>query len=404
MREWVRGRFVASVVARARATTPRDRSEHRPLRVVLLRPDHLGDVLLTTPAIAALREALPTAHIDALVGPWAAGVLAGNTRLDTVRTLASPGFDRTSAALPWQPYRLLARAARELRALRYDVGVNARPDFWWGATLLARAAIPVRVGFDCAPGHRALTHSVPAPDAHEHAAHASLRLVRAVADIVGARASHLERWDYANAPLELTITAQDRAWAAQWLAERGLQRGRFLAAHPGSGAAVKLWRPELWARALAAIAREHDVAVVVSGTAAERALVAEVMGALPQGTPAQAYLSEETVGRFAAVLSCARLVVGVDSGPLHLAVAAGAPTVRLYGPSSAQIFGPWGPPERHAVVASDLPCAPCGRLDYGLRELAWHPCVRLLTPGAVVAAARRVLGATGADTSGASAG
>src|SRR5260370_34576665 len=174
MREWVRGRFVASVAACA--ASPLGRSEHQPLRVVLLRPDHLGDVLLTTPAIAALREALPTAHIDALVGPWAAGVLAGNTRLDTVRTLASPGFDRTSAAFLWQPYRLLARAARELRALRYDVGVNARPDFWWGAALLARAAIPLRGGFACAPRHPALTPIWPLPDAPEHTATASLRL------------------------------------------------------------------------------------------------------------------------------------------------------------------------------------------------------------------------------------
>src|SRR5260370_23406888 len=193
MREWVRGRFVASVAARA--TSPLDRSEHRPLRVVLLRPDHLGDVLLTTPAIAALREALPSAHIDALVGPWAAGVLAGNTRLDTVRTLTSPGFDRTGAAFPWQPYRLLARAARELRALRYDVGVNARPDFWWGAALLARAAIPVRVGFDCAPRHRAFTPIVPTPDGHEPTAPASLRLGPTRAGSRGARARPPHAWD-----------------------------------------------------------------------------------------------------------------------------------------------------------------------------------------------------------------
>ncbi|HEX9057318.1 MAG TPA: hypothetical protein VF818_07270, partial [Ktedonobacterales bacterium] len=69
------------------------------------------------------------------------------------------------------------------------------------------------------------------------------------------------------------------------------------------------------------------------------------------------------------------------------------PSVRLHGPTDPAVFGPWGPAALHAVVASGLPCAFCGRLDYQERELRWHPCVRLLDVQTVTAAARRVLGA-----------
>jgi ADP-heptose:LPS heptosyltransferase len=100
-----------------------------------------------------------------------------------------------------------------------------------------------------------------------------------------------------------------------------------------------------------------------------------------------------SLARYAALLARARLVLGVDSGPLHLAAAVGTPSVRLHGPSDPRVFGPWGAPELHRVVASDLPCAPCGRLDYAPAELARHPCLRLIAPESVLDAARLVLAA-----------
>jgi ADP-heptose:LPS heptosyltransferase len=100
---------------------------------------------------------------------------------------------------------------------------------------------------------------------------------------------------------------------------------------------------------------------------------------------------DQPIGMLAALFERARLVLGVDSGPLHLATAVGTPTVRLYGPTSAAIFGPWGPSSAHVALTSELACAPCGRLDYRPDELAAHPCVRLIAPAAVISAAQTVL-------------
>jgi len=95
-------------------------------------------------------------------------------------------------------------------------------------------------------------------------------------------------------------------------------------------------------------------------------------------------LTDMTVGQLAALLQRARLVLGVDSGPPHLAVAQGTPTLHIFGPTDPRIFGPWGPAKQHVVVASTHRCPtcpriPCGRLDFRPEELATHPCVRLIS-------------------------
>ena len=100
-------------------------------------------------------------------------------------------------------------------------------------------------------------------------------------------------------------------------------------------------------------------------------------------TPPPLLITDATVGQLAALLKRAQIVLGVDSGPLHLAVAQGTPTLQLFGPTDPRIFGPWGEPAQHVVLASTqrcptCPAIPCGRLDFRSDELEAHPCVRLI--------------------------
>jgi len=102
-------------------------------------------------------------------------------------------------------------------------------------------------------------------------------------------------------------------------------------------------------------------------------------------------VTDASVGQLAALLGRAQLVLGVDSGPLHLAVAQGTPTVQLFGPTDFRIFGPWGRLARHIVIAStqrcpSCPIIPCGHLDFSPEELPAHPCVRLIKEQEVSAA------------------
>jgi lipopolysaccharide heptosyltransferase II len=374
----------------------RVRAQPRVPRILVLRPDHLGDLILTTPALTALRAHLPEAQITCFVGPWSRAVVERHPGVDQVMTCAFPGFRRApQGALA--PYWLLLRLAAQLRRERYDLAINLRPDFWWGAALLYLSAIPQRIGYALPPGAAFLSEALPLP-AGEHSTRSSLRLVSAALQCLG-QSPLTEPLTPERYPLVCPATAQEEQQAAEYLAAAGLSDdSAFAVIHPGSGAAVKLWRSAAWATCAEVLMHEHGLRIVLTGTPQERSLLEEIALQIQRSNRLMAaplLLSELSVGELASVLRRARLVLGVDSGPLHLAVAQGTPTIALYGPADPCIFGPWGWESRHLVVAATQRCPacpriPCGRLDIAPEALEVHPCVRLIPETAVIEAITRL--------------
>jgi len=162
--------------------------------------------------------------------------------------------------------------------------------------------------------------------------------------------------------------------------------------HPGAGAAVKLWREEAWAELGRALATRYGVPLLLTGSPAEADLCRRIAA---QITPSPGVAAgQTTLPQLAALLACARLVIGPDTGPLKLAAAVGAPTLQLYGPVDAVKFGPWGDPARHVAVSAGLACSPCNHLDFAPREVEAHFCVRGISVEAVVGHAARLLAET----------
>ncbi|MBI3965467.1 MAG: glycosyltransferase family 9 protein [Chloroflexi bacterium] len=385
-----------------------------PERVLLVRPDHLGDVLLASPAFRLARLMLPKAHLAALVGPWSEAVAARSAALDRVLTCEFPAFTRRPKPDPAQPYRLLAETARWLRRERFDLAVSLRPDDWWSAALLALAGIPVRVGCDDPLARPFLTRAI-AP-LETHVAELNLRLVASATDakpttVDQARALGLE-WRVCERERELANqlvterglgTAEQRQQPIATSAESSLQpdhpiraglpsalpdsRLPLIAIHPGSGGNVKLWASTGWI-AVGRWLEERGYDVAVTGSAAE----ADLCRPIAAGIPGAVDLGGATsIGELAAFFERCRLVLGVDSGPLHLATAVGTPTVRLYGPSDPRRFGPYGDPARHLLVQSRWRCVPCHVLEYPPDTVAYHACVRTVTPEDVIRQIERVL-------------
>ena len=353
-----------------------------PNSILLIRPDHLGDLLFTTPALYALRAAFPQARITGLVGRWAEAVVTSNPCIDEIVLCPFPGFTRQPKKSVIEPYIVLGRYAKLLREKEFDLAVVLRFDHWWGALLAHLARIPRRVGYDIAEVKPFLTDAVPyVPGRHE--VEQNLILVEAAG---GQRKHPITPSAH---PLEFPLSAQDREFAARYLAERGVgDDGPLICIHPGAGAPVKLWRNEGWARVADALVEGYGVKVILTGSANEAPLVraiAERMASQP------VVAGQTTLGQLAALMGRCRLVLGVDSGPLHLAVAVGTPTVHLYGPVDSRTFGPWGDPARHVVLTSDMDCIPCNRLGYRMDELEAHRCVWDISEAQVSEAARRLL-------------
>ena len=346
-------------------------------KILILRPDHLGDLLFLTPALRSLRNAFPTAEIVGLVGPWGRPVLERNSSLDRLLPWDFPWFDRKPKQSPLAPYRSLVGLARTLRREQFDVAIHFRSDFWWGAVATRLAGIPTRIGYDAPISRPFLTHSIPVRP-QLHAANQNLTLVQAV---VG---------EGQHAGLEFPLTDPERQRARTLLGQDGWT-GRWLALQVGAGAAVKLWPLERLASVGRVLRDEFGLAVVVVGGPTE---VEAVRFVCDQVGGALGLAGTTTLGELGAVLERCDVAIGPDSGPLHLAVAVGTPTVHLYGPADSRRFGPFGDPRWHRVVLTSRVCAPCNRLDFAGSELIVHDCVADIGTAAVLDAARDVLAQT----------
>lgn len=352
-------------------------------RILLVRPDHLGDLVMTTPVLQALREQAPNAHITMMIGPWSSAVVERHPALNQLLTCPFPGFQRATQK-PLEPYIVLLKTARQLRHERYDLAINLRPDFWWGAALLYLACIPHRIGYAIEPGTPFLTQALPFPSA-EHATISSLRLTSTGLQTLAYPALK-EPYRPARYPLHFKPTTVEQQWVTQHLFNAGIrQADPVVVIQPGTGGEVKLWRTEAWSHIANTLMTRKILSlparIVLTGSPKERPMLEEIARGM---MVAPLLMTDMTVGQLAALLARAQLVLGVDNGPLHLATAQNTPTLRLFGPTDTHIFGPWGSPERHVVIASTQKCPtcpaiPCGRLDFRPEELPSHPCVRVIT-------------------------
>lgn len=366
--------------------SPVQPAEWPPRSVLLIRPDHLGDVLFTRPALQSLREGWPQTHLTLLVGPWAKAVAEGLSGPDAILTCPFPWFGRRPRGWLLEPYMSLLSQAGRLRAHRFDLAVILRFDHWWGAWLAQRAGIPRCVGYDVAEVAPFLTQAVP----YQRGRHEVVQNLGLIEAVLGHGQSGGQPQGAAPTGLTFHPSDEDRGAAAALLAAEGLGlEDRLVAVHPGAGALVKLWHNTGWAQVIEALRAQYGLKAVLTGGQEERDLVADLSRRL--SVPAVNLAGRTPLGQLAAVLGRCRLVLGVDSGPLHLAVAMGTPTIHLFGPVDPRLFGPWGDPGCHVVLTSERSCVPCNRLDYPVGELAAHPCVREIAVEQVLEAARKLL-------------
>lgn len=359
-------------------------SRQRPLqkeRILLIRPDHLGDLLLATPAIHALRMARPHSEIHALVGPWSADVLANNTAVDAVLTVRFPAFDRARKRSWRSPYEQAVQVARHLRRIGYTGAVIMRPDHWWGAMVAFLAGIRQRVGYDHSDVAPFLTHRIVQTD--QHAVRLNLQLVERWTGPIPD-----ERVHYA-----FSIGAAEKGYIDGYLREWDIEPDQpIFCIHPGSGTWVKRWGEGAWAEVADTLIDQLDAPVVLTGGDHEAALVKTIANHMQHR--ACLAVGDTDIHQLAALYQRARVVLGPDSGPLHLAAAVGTPTVALFGAADPVEFSPWGPAAQHKVLTSDIGCRPCRVLDWGGDNPAYHPCVRDISVGQVLDAARRTINAS----------
>ena len=360
------------LIAKAPMAPQRAKSD----RLLIIRPDHLGDMLLTTPAIQAIKRGRPELSIHVLCGLWCAELLASYEEIDRVLTLPFPGFGRGGRVNPWN---LALQTAVKLRRIGYGSAIIMRPDHWWGALVSKLAGIGQRIGYDQPGVAPFLTDSRSLE--HQHVVEQNLRLAEMLTAIPPSE----------SIGLEFPLQDADRGFIDLKLEEwKTAGDTPVICIHPGSGAASKLWTNEKWATVADAVAREYEAAVVLTGTAGEAGIVHDIAARMKSG--AGIIAGSTSVGQLAALYRRSLAVLGPDSGAMHIAAAVGAPTVTLFGPADPIEFAPWGDRGRQSVVTSDIACRPCRILEWRDDSPENHPCVREITVEQVLGAVGGLLG------------
>jgi heptosyltransferase III len=366
--------------------------------ILVFKQRNIGDVLLATPAIHALRSAWPSARIAVAVNSGTEAMVEGNPDIDRVIVFDRRARDAGGAGR----WREEGRFLGEIRAWRPDLAVQFTEGDR-GAILAFLSGARFRVGV--APGRRGLwgkgklfTHLSPRPSLYRHSVLRDL-------DVVGAAGI-----PPADPGLRFFFTKADRSRVAALLSGAGIPDGApYAVVQPGSRWKFKCWTDAGNAGLLAHLARRGLHPVITSGPDPEEAAQVErIRGLCPVSVASLAgRLAFRELG---ALISGARLYVGVDSAPMHLAAAVGTPTVAIFGPTGAFNWAPWEgidwgySPERpagtrfvgrHAVVQKEMECIPCGQDGCGGTKKS--RCVEEISLAEVVEAVDRVLaGAVGA--------
>jgi ADP-heptose:LPS heptosyltransferase len=241
-----------------------------------------------------------------------------------------------------------------------------------------------------------LTDTLPTPTgAHRHA----VRTNQALARLAGSRLSRQPPVCGLVDPT-FTILPAEQAWARAWISTHlPASSAPVIAIHPGAGAPIKQWLPESWAEVARAMRDRFDARIFLTGGPGEHDLVEQVAARLDPRPPD--IVGATTLGQLAALFEACDLVLGCDSGPLHLAAAVSTMTVRLYGPTDDREFGPWSRdrhrwPIGHRSVGHGTACPlwiqPCGYLaDPPCGYAENPPCMREIVPAAVASAAIELL-------------
>jgi lipopolysaccharide heptosyltransferase II len=347
----------------------------RARRILAVRLDALGDVLMTTPALRALKRSAPGRHVTLLTSPGGAAVAPMLPDVDDCLVYESPWMKAT----PDRPDARHDHAMIDrLRAGRFDGAVvftvysqNPLP----AAMLLYLADIPLRLAHCRENPYQLLTDWIPDPEPAQLVRHEVRRQLDLVA-AVGCRAGD-ER-------LALRVPDAARARVNSLLRSRGLGEDTpFVVVHPGVTAASRRYPPEGFAAAARSLVREHGLRVVFTGSGGEHDLVESIRAAM--GEPSHSLAGRLDLAELAALIERAPLLIANNTGPVHVAAAVGTPVVDLYALTNPQ-HTPWGVPCR--VLNHPVPCAPCYKSDC---PEGHHDCLRLVRPDAVVRAAIELL-------------
>jgi len=320
-------------------------------RILFIRIDRVGDLVLSTPAIRALKYGFPSSELTVLAGPAAAPLLEHNPHVDRVIV-----YDRSRG--------FLEKTARvnALKRMRFDLAVDPYDDRELETAWIAgMSGASLRIGYPCGGREAFLTRVVKRPEPDQHI----IETVLGVLKPLGVPAVSFRP--------EIFLTDSEVECARGWLAQVGGDALPFVAIHPGAFYETQRWPAEYYATLADRILETGRLKVILFGGPGDEAIVDHILSLTKTGV---VRCVTADIRMFAARLSQCRLLVCNNSGPLHVGAALGVPTVSFMGPTVKQRWYPRG--DLHVVLRIDeLHCIGCNR---GVCPAGTLECMHRITP------------------------
>ncbi|MFQ6093265.1 MAG: glycosyltransferase family 9 protein [bacterium] len=346
-----------------------------PKRVLVVRTDRIGDVILTLPVVSALKEKFPEATVDMLLSPATCELVAGHPHVNEIVIDDERG---DHAGL-----RGFFHLVRLLRNREYDLAVVVHPTFRL-ALLLPMAGIPIRIGtgyrwYQFLFNKKFYEHR---HDALRHEAEYNLNLLRPLG------------LQFSGVRFDLPVPPKAFERIDEMLRSVGVtSEDRLAILHPGSGGTARDWPLYKFSELGERLMKESDIKVVLTGSSDEVDLVSEVSRRMNPRPLME--VCELTLKELAALIQRAHLLVINSTGPMHIAAAVGTPVIAFFPPivpCSPRRWGPYGP--NHAVLQPKVP--PCTKCTG--QRCQFYDCMDLIEVDEVFRAVKAKLNQMQADT------
>lgn len=330
--------------------------------ILIIKLRYLGDVLLATPTLRAIKTARPDARVTMMVNRGTEDVLSGNPDLDEILVL-----DKGSLAAQWG-------LITGLRRRQFDTVIDLT-DGDRSAFLSWISGAPIRIGFN--DEHRwrgrCYTQVVQPVPGVRHRIDRDLEALKSLSIQAGSKDPQL--W----------LTSEEEKSADHLLDQLGVQRSlAMVILQPGARYWFKSWPPERFAELADQLTSQYGCQVLIGGSKQDVDLAQQIR----QKTKSRPIImaGHTTIKQFAAIAKKSALFVGSDSGAMHIATAVGTPVVALFGPSNPREWGPRGGPVE--VIYKGLDCRTCFHPSCQRGE---QNCMRLITIDEVMMAAARLM-------------
>ncbi|OFZ21647.1 MAG: hypothetical protein A2X94_07805 [Bdellovibrionales bacterium GWB1_55_8] len=374
------GSAIATMLVKRRRIPALSRSAA--LNVLVVRPDRLGDVVLSTPVFEAIKREFPKSHVTAWVKPFVKTLIENTPFVDEVVTWETNG-DKSGMGLGV----LLA----EIRKRRFDVAIVLQTERKL-ARIVYKSGIPIRVGPWSKP-HSFFFYNLGMrqhrSEVKMHEADYNLQLLETLGIVRPEQ----------RLPTRVHLEYSVRGEAREWLIGKGWSEDRpLVAVHPGMGGSALNWPLKHYAELIRELAYEGR-AVLVTGGITEANLLKEIQGWLGESSRQVIWYvagPDKGLDFLAGLFSWSSVVVAPSTGPLHLAVALGRPVVSFYPPIRVQSAKRWGPyvedSSRAAVLSPEGICKETFRCRKHRCEVNDDSCMRSLPVEDALKYTRRYLG------------